>query len=323
MYRIGDVKGIKLHAPKDAYISYFNSPYFAHSHTSAIDIYPHHQEWGGPVLSPISGKIVRLQKTTMGRPKEFPTEDNDFGIAIQPEENDDMIVRVLHCKPTLQEGSTVDLGDMIGTTIRSRYFNYWTGPHYHIEAMKLDSFSRSTQSFSLEIPFLFQARKSGRLVSETEFVVSVVNDDHIIGYPRDFSHSQIGSYTGLSAIDEKSNNRGIIDGGISHYGHGGVVGHEEAILDSKINLQNNPVGVVQRSLRGACFFTRGPSIKSYLDNLELRGLSCFVYPNVYKSEGIPPLVLIPREYRGFIGKVSEGDTCILKLESDSNTVKAD
>ena len=85
MYRIGDAKGIKLHAPKDAYFSYFNSPYFSHSHTSAIDVYPHHQDWNGPVLSPISGKIVRVQKTAMGRKKEFPTEDYDFGIAIQPE----------------------------------------------------------------------------------------------------------------------------------------------------------------------------------------------------------------------------------------------
>jgi len=323
MHRIGDAKGIRLYAPKDAYFSYFNSPYFAHSHASAIDIYPHHQEWGGPVLAPVSGKIVRLQKTTMGRQKEFPTEDFDFGIAIQPEENDDAIVRILHCTPTLQEGNPVELGDMIGTTIRSRYFNYWTGPHYHVEVMKLDSFSRSTQSFTLQIPFLFESRKSSELKKKTEFVVSIVNEDHIIGYPKNFSHTQIGNYIGLSAIDEHSNNVGILDGGISHYKHGGVVGHDSPSEGSTIRLQNYAVGTLQQILHTASFFTRGPTIKSFLDDLELLGLSCFMYPKEYNKQGIPPLILIPKEYREFIGKVSEGDVRVLSLEVENNTVKAE
>ncbi|MBE0527265.1 MAG: hypothetical protein IH631_10000, partial [Candidatus Thorarchaeota archaeon] len=105
---IGEAKGIKLHSPTDAYFSYFNSPYFGHSHATAIDIYPHHHEWGGPVESPIVGKLVRTQKTKMGRKKEFPTDDYDFGIAIQPENSEGAIVRILHCKPTLKEGSTVE-----------------------------------------------------------------------------------------------------------------------------------------------------------------------------------------------------------------------
>jgi hypothetical protein len=266
---------------------------------------------------------MKLQKTTMGRPKEFPTEDYDFGIAIRPEENNDLIVRVLHCNPTLCEGSTVDLGDKIGTAIRSRYFNYWTGPHYHIEVMSLDSFSRSTQSFGLEVPFIFSAQKSKELATTTEFVISVVNEDHIVGFPRRFSHIDIGGYGGLAAIDEKSRTVGILDGGISHYAHGGVIGHEYVTTNSKISLQNQTIGVIQKSLKSASFFTRGPSIKSYLDELELRGLSCFVYPNVYNKQGIPPLVLVPKEYRQFVGKFSEGDVCVLRLDSDSNMVKAE
>jgi len=323
MYRIGDAKGIRLYAPKNAYLSYFNSPYFGHSHDAAIDIYPNNPDWNTSVLSPISGKIVRLQKTTMGRPKEFPTEDYDFGIAIQPEESKDTIVRVLHCEPTLKEGSIVDLGDMIGNTIRSRYFNYWTGPHYHVEVMDLDSFSRSTKSYGLELPFLFEARKSKNLVTESEFLVSVVNEDHIIGYPRSFAHTKIGDYGGLSAIDEKSNVVGILDGGISHYPHGGVIGHDKVTLNSTISLQNHPVGIVQRFLKGASFFTCNPSVKSYLDDRELRGLSCFAYPKDYNKHGISPLVLVPKEYREFIGKVSEGDLCVLRLDSNSNMVKAE
>ncbi|MGY5859154.1 MAG: hypothetical protein RTU63_07280 [Candidatus Thorarchaeota archaeon] len=323
MYRIGEAKGVKLNAPKDAYFSYFNSPYFGHSHISAIDIYPHHQEWGGPVTSPIAGKIVRTQKTAMGREKPFPTDDHDFGIAIQPEWSDEVIVRVLHCEPTLQKGCTVELGDPIGTTIRSRYFNYWTGPHYHIEVMHLDSFPRSTRSYELEIPFLFGARNSREMVTESEFIVSVINEDHIIGYPRDLSHTEIGSYNGISATEDGSKIVGILDGGLSHYKHGGVIGHEHGKQDSLIGLQNLPVGVVQRSLERGSFFTRGPSLSSTLDGKELRGLSCFVYPKKYNKQGIPPLVLVPKRYRQFIETISEGDVCMLKLNSANNMVKAE
>jgi len=320
---IGEAKGIKLHSPKDAYFSYFNSPYFGHSHASAIDVYPHHQEWAGPVVSPISGKLVRIQKTAMGRKKVFPTDDHDYGIAIQPDWTEDAIVRILHCNPTLEEGSVVDKGDMIGTPIRSRYFNFWTGPHYHIEVMHLDSFPRSTRSFQLELPYHYKATPAETMVSETEFIVDSVTEDCIIGYPRDLSHTTIGQFSGLSAIDEGSMIVGILDGGLSHYKHGGVIGHENGRVSSPIKLQNLPVGQIQQSLKGASFFTRDPSVSSFLNGKALRGLSCFIYPKQYIKHGTPPLILVPRVYNEFNGVLSEGDVCNLKLESANNTVIAD
>ena len=60
MHVIGETKGIKLYSPEDAYFSYFNSPYTGHSQAAAIDIYPYHQQWGGPVTSPVSGKVDLL-----------------------------------------------------------------------------------------------------------------------------------------------------------------------------------------------------------------------------------------------------------------------
>ncbi|MCK5390462.1 MAG: hypothetical protein KAJ36_08220, partial [Candidatus Thorarchaeota archaeon] len=181
MHVIGKAKGIRIHSPEDAYFSYFNSPYTGHAHAAAIDIYPFHQEWGGPVASPVSGKIVRIKKTKMGRKKIFPTETFDYIMAIQPEEADASILRMMHCKPSLKEGEIVDLGDTIGSTIRSRYFNYWTGPHYHVEIMHLDYFSRSTQSYPLELPFSFDSITARESSTEVEFLVETVTEDHIIG----------------------------------------------------------------------------------------------------------------------------------------------
>ena len=318
MYFVGEAKGIKLHAPDDAYFSYFNSPYFSHSHASAIDIYPYHQEWGGPILAPITGKIAKIQRTKMGRKKDFPTEDYDFGIAIQPDGVSDKIVRMLHCKPSLIEGDTVDLGDEIGTTIRSRYFNYWTGPHYHVEIMNTDSFSRSTQSYPLKIPFLYEARRVREIREETEFIVSSVSKDNVVGYPKGFLHLEIGNYVGLAAIDTNSKALGILDGGLSHYKHGGVIGHEKVQVDSIIGLQNVEVGIVKQSMEHASFFRRSRPVVSFLNNNEFRGLSCFIYPKKWTQNGIPPLVLVPKSYREFVNKIAEGEVLILKLESKKN-----
>ena len=323
MQVIGEAIGIKLHSPKDAYFSYFNSPYSGHSHAAAIDIYPSHQEWGGSVVSPVTGKLVRIQKTAMGRKKIFPTEDHDFGIAIEPEDCEGAIVRILHCKPTLIEGDTVNRGDKIGITIRSRYFNYWTGPHYHVEIMHLDSFPRSTRSYPLALPFEFQDTASKEIYTETEFRIESVTDENIVGYPKDFSHTSIGQFSGLSAINDESNIIGIIDGGFSHYKHGGVIGQTSGLEGSTIKLQSIPVGVTKRSLKGASFFQRDPSISSYLNDSELRGLSCFIFTKKYIKNGIPPLVLVPKTYKEFTGVISEGDICTLKVDSASNTIKAE
>ena len=323
MHVIGEANGIMIHSPEDAYFSYFNSPYTGHAHAAAIDIYPYHQEWGGPVASPISGKIVRLQKTKMGRKKEFPTEDFDYGIAIQPEDKDENIVRIMHCKPSLKEGELVDLGDTIGSTIRSRYFNYWTGPHYHVEIMHLDSFPRSTQSYPLELPFRFDSIIARETSTEIEFLVESVTEDHIIGYPRNLSITSIGGFYGLSAFDNESNIVGIIDGGLSHYRHGGIIGHTFPIEGSLVGLRNLPAGMIRYPLKGASFFQRGPSLSCFLNDKKLRGISCFIYPKQFKKQGVPQLVLVPKVYREFIGTVSEGELCKLKIDSYNNMIKAE
>ncbi|MBE0527494.1 MAG: hypothetical protein IH631_11175 [Candidatus Thorarchaeota archaeon] len=271
----------------------------------------------------MTGKLVRIRKTTMGMKKEFPTEDYDFGIAIQPEDCEDAIVRILHCSPSLKEGDSVARGDVIGSTIRSRYFNYWTGPHYHIELMRLDSFPRSTRSYQLTLPFRFESKKIEELPSSVEFLIDTVSEDFIAGYPKGLSHTTIDGYTGLSGICNGKDVVGILDGGLSHYKHGGVIGHTNSIEGSIIGLQEVPVGTIERSLTGSSFFLRNPSLSSSLDGKELRGLSCFIYPKHYVKHGIPRLLLIPKSYGEFVGQFSEGDMCQLRIDSANNTIKAE
>jgi hypothetical protein len=319
---VGSAKGINIHAPEDAYFSYFNSPYIGHDIGSAIDIYPRHQEWGGDIVSPVSGKVIRIKKMQMGTPKQFPTHEFDYGIGIQPEESDTEIVRVMHCEPTVSEGETVSLGNSIGSAIRSRYFNYWTGPHYHVEIMSVKSFQRSSKSHPLELDYVFKSKIPIALPDNVEFSVSSVTEDHLIGYSEKLGHAAIDYLVGLPATDDAGRVIGILDGGLSHYKLGGVIGESDLQQGSQVHLMNAPVGTVTDTKPGVSHFKRGPSITTYIDKTEIRGLSCFIYTKHYTRKNTPQLILIPKKYGQFVNLFNEGDLCKLRIFSSNNTVKA-
>jgi len=320
---VGSAAGINIHAPEDAYFSYFNSPYVGHDIGTAIDIYPRHQEWDGPVTTPVSGTITLIKKMRMGRLKEFPTHEFDYGIGIKPEESESNIVRIMHCKPTVSEGETINLGDPIGEAIRSRYFNYWTGPHYHVEILPTESFRRSSKSHQLVLDYQLELKRSNTSFEEIEYQVSSVNEDHIIGYAENLGHASIGDLVGLPATNGERELMGILDGGLSHYKIGGVIGTSDPQQGKQVYLADSSVGTVRNAKSGVCIFRRGPSITSYLDNIELRGLSCFIYSKHYAKNMTPQLILIPKRYGQLKGQLNEGDVCILRIDSDNNTVKAD
>jgi hypothetical protein len=314
---VGVAAGITIYAPSDAYFSYFNSPYVGHSLGTAIDIYPIQQEWGGPVLSPVSGIVVKIRKLHMGKTKSFPTDDFDYGLGIQPENTKKDIVRVMHCKPVVREGESVDLGDQIGHTIRSRYFNYWTGPHYHVEILPPDSFSRSTKSYPLDIRIGKKLHHAGHFSSSMEVLISDVSDDRAIGYSKQSSRTSIGNITGLSAHNQSGSATGVIDGGLSHYEHGGIIGKQDINEHESVYFGSHSVGTITYSRNGVSRFQRGPSIKASFNEHELRGLSCFLFPPQYTKNGTPQIILIPREYRGFRNLIENGNVGILEISSCS------
>jgi murein DD-endopeptidase MepM/ murein hydrolase activator NlpD len=315
---VGISSGTTIYAPDDSYFSFYNSPYISHGQGSSVDIYPSHQSWNDDVVSPVSGKIVRIKKMTMGRSRNFPTEDYDYGIAIQPDHSQKEIVRILHCEPTVSVHDQVDVGDVLGHTLRSRFFNFWTGPHYHVEVMAAESFTRSSQSYPFDQVFEFSKTEGLKQSAEIEFEINEVTEDYVKGFPRKVEHATISDLVGLAAMDEDDVILGILDGGLSHYRQGGVVGGKEIGMNTNVFFASSPVGTIKESSR----FLRGPSITSYLDGCKLRGLSCFVYPMQYTKKGVPPLVLVPEHYDQFGSIVQEGDVCQLQIASKNNTVKA-
>jgi len=315
---LGIASGIKIRAPDDAYFSFYNSPYISHGQGSSVDIYPHHQSWSDDVVAPVSGKIIKIKKMKMGIPKEFTTDDYDFALGIRPDSSESDIVRIMHCDPCVRIGDTVEIGDSIGITLRSRFFNYWTGPHYHVEVMHEDSFERSSKSYPFDQLYQFPKQKGSKQSADIEDEVSEVTEDYVKGFPKGLDHATIGDLIGLAAADTHSTILGILDGGLSHYKQGGIVGGYDLKKKTIVFFAFTSVGTMSSSNR----FLRGPAITSFLDGHQLRGLSCFVYPTLYTRRGIPPLVLVPRRHDEFKRLVEDGDVCQLQIRSKNNTVKA-
>jgi hypothetical protein len=321
MRTVGIASEIKILASDDAYLSYSNSPYIGHALGTAIDIYPAHQEWGSPVLSPVSGKIVKVKKIRMGASKAFPTDEHDYGIAIQPDEENTNIARIMHCEPHIKEGERIDSGDILGHVLRSRYFNYWTGPHYHAEIMPMEYFSRSSKSCILDTTLDATPHQFGKMPSTVEVLVSDVSKDRAIVYPQKSIHARVKDLYGLSIQDKDEKPLGLADAGLSHYDHGGVIGKNGLQRGDEVYFGEVSVGKVNDIRKGLSSFKRNAAITVSIDGRDLRGLSCFIYPLHYMKRGSLPVVLIPKKYGDLENILEQDSTALLTIRSYSNMNK--
>ncbi|NOR38495.1 MAG: hypothetical protein GQ580_02790 [Candidatus Thorarchaeota archaeon] len=320
MRRVGSAAGIDLFAPADAYFSYFNSPYIGHKQGASIDIYPSHGEWGGPAYSPIAGRIIRVKKMRMGEKKLFPSDEVDFGIAIAPEGSTD-IVRILHCVPEVDEGATVEAGQRLGSLLRSRYFNYWTGPHYHIEIMNIRDFNRSTKSYPLTVDLTPVQQTQQESVSELECLISRVTDDVMIATTDDSPKAVSRNIVGHAAYCGSDRRHGILDAGVPHYSHGGILGFGKSVEESTVTAWSTDIGYAAGSLDSRLSFKRGGPVQLIFEDEIIRGVSCFAFTKKQTVKGAPPIIMIPQQYGGFSEKFAEGDVGVLSFKRLNDIVK--
>ena len=320
MRKVGSAAGIDLFAPTDAYFSYFNSPYVGHKQGASIDIYPSHEEWGGPAYSPIAGQVIRIKKMRMGNEKIFSSDEVDYGIAIAPEGSAD-IVRILHCVPEVDEGITVEAGQRLGFLLRSRYFNYWTGPHYHIEIMNARDFCRSTRSYPLDVELAFVHQVQQESVSELECLITRVSDDVIMAVTNDSPIAASGDLVGHMAYCGSDRKQGILDAGVPHYNHGGILGLVMPVEGSTVTAWGTNIGCTVSPLDSRLPFKRGEIFQPVFEGEVIRGVSCFAFTRKQTRKGSPPVIIIPQHYGEFTGKFVEGDVGILSFKRSNDIVK--
>ncbi len=310
---VGIASGIKLFAPSDSYFSYFNSPYIGHRRGSSVDIYPSHESWGGPAFSPVDGKVVRVREIAMSGRKIFPSGDRDYAIGIRPEDDSSYLVRIMHCHPNVTVGEPVAKGEEIGELLRSRFFCFWTGPHYHVEVLPETGFLRSSISNPITVDFPKASSVERESLKDIECEVVESSPDVLTGVSRMVSYATAGDLQGHLASLGSTSNAGILDAGVPHYQHGGIVAGPWAEEDTNVEAWNGSIGYVTSS--GDCFvqFKTTEDFSPRVDGELIRGVSNHVYPKAQMVGGSPPIYLIPHKMGQFDGTYDEGDVFVLTL----------
>ncbi len=312
VFSVGSSAGIEILAPRDSYLSYLNSPYVGHSLGAAVDVYPSHQKWSGLVFSPITGTVKKIQRIRMGSPKPFPTAELDYAIGIEPEGRDDYLVRVLHCRPTVSVAETIAAGESIGSCIRSRFFNYWTGPHYHVEILSGEVFSRSTKSLPLELPV--GNVRVVRPSEEREHICTVILSEpgRLVCVSNTLPIARSGPFLG-HMVRTSSGHTGLVDGGIPHYKRGGALIDGPLEEDEAVTLWQSQIGTIIDDGSSPAVFATNRELKVFVNDERALGLSLFLYPTSSFSDSEMPIVVIPREFGAFCESITPGDTISLKI----------
>jgi len=318
---ICSAKGVTLYAESDSFISFLNSPYVGHRNRTAVDIYPALQEWNSSIHSPIHGKVIFSKKMKMGAKRKFPSEEFDHAIGIQSDEESNTIVRVLHCKPVIEIGQQIETGDLLGTAIRSRYFNYWTGPHAHVDVLEKQHFQRSTQSFPLDVVGNVVSSRNSLTTESLTCQVVRVAEDYVIGVSKDTSIASDGRLFGHSAHTMKNNLLGIIDAGLPHYKLGGIYANNTLDIGERITGWKTNIGKITLQNTGISLFSMNNQLGVFLDETPVKGISCFLYSKCQLIKGQIPIHIIPQQYGSLPRKLQEGDSFTLTFsESNSDVV---
>lgn len=266
------------------------SPYYAHQHGLAVDIYQNLSLENYDVVSPISGKVIKSKKLIAPKAKFKGGIDNDYIIVVQNFDDTELAYKILHVNPKVQVGDLLEIGDYIGTTIRNGYFAYWSSPHLHLEIRPHDDAirARGGKTFSLNSEKNKKLEKPTKKIQFKEIpleIHSVYPEFILAKLPTEYYHS-IKPFYGIKG------NRGdmncILDAGIPHYKYGTIISQQEYIMDSfnSVYFGQHEIGSLQE-VRGNFGFVNFNHIKFLLNNKEIRGISLFL-------ANFPPLIkLIP------------------------------
>lgn len=203
--------------------SLYNSPYRAHDLGHAIDLYP---DESTIARSPVAGTV--LETRTVGCPDRPYAVDEDHLIAIevtdgvraggQRDSSEEAIVaRILHVDPAVESGDRVAIGDPLGELVRSGFFGQWVDNHLHLEFRSAEAnYLRASGALPLSIdvpvePIAWDG--TGR-------VVDTGPTHALLDAP---AHPNPGTFAAIACDDGFP-----LDGGMVHYGGGGVLSSTRA-----------------------------------------------------------------------------------------------
>ncbi|MFX1572854.1 MAG: M23 family metallopeptidase [Promethearchaeota archaeon] len=295
-YDIIKTDDIQLKILKTSHFSIGTSPYYAHQHGLAIDIYQNLDLNNYEVLSPVSGKIIKIKSLAAPKPKYFEGLNNDYLILISNPHNSELLWKMMHVKPNVKVGEKINIGDILGRTIRNGYFAYWSSPHLHLEIRPFNDAirARGGKNYTLAIGMNNKPGKNSEGLNTNKIPVkihSIYPEMILVNLPKNFYHYLYPIY-GLKA--RMNNTDCIIDGGIPHYKIGTVISPQKFISENlfPVYIGRHKIGTLHEIRRQFGFF-KFRKVKFLLNNKEIRGISLYL-------ANFPPLIkIIPNKKNEF------------------------
>lgn len=275
-------KGLAVHVPNDSHFSFGTSPYFAHQHGLALDIYQSLKLENYPALSPVSGTIIKIREMRAPKPRFKDGIDKEYLTIIESTNTRGEVFKILHVKTKLNVGNKVEVGDELGNTIKNGYFAPWSSPHLHLEIRRREDAVRASGGarfcLSLDENEIENKAIDSKLEREIQVRIEHVCSDFFLGSLKENSYHTLNPITGLKG---KINGKAcILDGGIPLYKKGMIIqpNLSEADVDEKIFLGKEEIGRLKGHYDNFGFYDF-KHIRFSLNNEKLRGISLFLSMN--------------------------------------------
>ncbi len=266
MKPIASSEGVTIHCPEDGRFSFFNSPYPAHHSFAGIDVYPK-RCFGGIAPSPVRGEVTMVRMVKCPKPKDFEGSDHDYVILLRSLENPERLIKILHVRPLVKAGETVELGADLGILLRSGFFDFWTDPHVHVEVRTLSDSIRARGGFTLQK--LMKVDKIEATVKNLSgTVVESKREYSLVALDEEFEHGMPVDLNGEA---------GLLDAGIPHYGWIGVHMTRTPLVGGTIRLCGRKIGTVVSTRHNMCV-AQCCSLGFSLNGKPVR-LSFYLYPS--------------------------------------------
>ncbi|MFX1380306.1 MAG: M23 family metallopeptidase [Promethearchaeota archaeon] len=285
-YDIVKVNNNRVSITQTSHFSIGTSPYYAHQHGLAIDIYQNLTLENYDVLSPISGKVLQIKTLAAPKPRFIDGVNVDYLILINNGNKSESVWKIMHVKPIVNVGEFINVGDVLGKTIRNGYFAYWSSPHLHLELRPSNDAirARGGKDFSLAIEnenIVKQISKQEN-ANEIPIEISSICPEIILGkLPKHFYHYLYPFYGFKVRIN---NIICILDGGIPHYKIGTVISNQRFSSDKRYTVYFgfHEIGNLHE-IKGQLGFLKFNNVKFLLNDIEIRGISLYLanfYPQV-------------------------------------------
>ncbi|MEM1549638.1 MAG: hypothetical protein QXO74_04475 [Candidatus Methanomethylicia archaeon] len=260
---IAECRGFVVKIPFNCWFSFFNSPYPAHKSSTALDVY--YPEGEG--LMPLDeGLILEVEKFECPV-KRFDASNFDYLILIRCSE--DVVLKILHVKPSVKPGEKVFLGDPLGRIIISGFLSPWSDIHMHLEFRDIRDPYRALGAFKLDISKTIDMLPKPENISNI-FIVDEVFDYYVLLKPLDYINFQCG-------LTVKVDGEYFwVDGGIPHYDYGSILGFNGF----------GDVKYVNDECIGSIYF--------HDNNYSLFKPSCNVFLNGFKVKGVGSYIGLPK-----------------------------